>query len=90
MVTKQSEDYWLFSYNERLVGRKEFSIKASTHWMAYHKIPEKHSDYGHTSSKNFQEKICFIISRQMGPNNPPNFIKWIGIELGGDYLIKFG
>jgi hypothetical protein len=58
--------------------------------MAYHEIMKKHSYCGHTSRKDFLEKICFLISIQMGPNHPPNIIKWIGIELGGYYLIKHG
>ena len=72
------------------MGQRKFPIKASTRRMAYQKILEKQLDFGHTSGNNFWEKICFIISKKKGPNHPPNIIKWISIELGGDYLIKYG
>ena len=65
-------------------------IKSPSHQMAYPKILEKYSNFGHNIRNSFRKKKCFLTSRQMGPNHPPNHIKWIGIELGGGHLIELG
>ena len=54
------------------------------------KFQKKYSNYGHTFSKNFWKKRCFIIYRKMGLDHSPNHVKWISIELGEDHLIELG
>ena len=65
-------------------------MKASTHWMAYRKIPETYSNYGHIFSKyfwkkkysSFLDKWVSIIHQIMSNGSVLNWGEIMSLNLG--------